>query len=128
VPANKEYDRKVTELAFQVREFVEADLIRELDQTTATQLCSRTYEDKGVGGNRKLSIQKKEEMLHSPDEADNLACGLEAISLKGVIPKIDTPIKQQADVDMERFKAEMDFDASEEAYSDPLLDYADLQP
>lgn len=122
VPANKEYDRQVTELWFAVREFVEAGMIRGLDQATAVQLVSRTYEDKGIGGNRKLSIQKKDEMLHSPDEADALACGLELCRRKGVYPKISGTAKTKSSVSLEKEIEDFDFDASELSYSDPLLE------
>ncbi len=122
VPANKEYDRFVTELYFQIREYTEADMIRGLDLKTSVQLCSRTYEDKGVGGNRKLSIQKKDEMLHSPDEADALACALELLRRKGIYPSIKGVAKQETQVSMEKAVQDWDFDSSPDAYSDPLLD------
>lgn len=122
VPASKEYDRFVTELWFSVREYTEADMIRGLDLKTSVQLCSRTYEDKGVGGNRKLSIQKKDEMLHSPDEADALACALELLKRKGVHPSVPGAAKTETQVSMAKAEQEYDFDASPNAYSDPLLD------
>jgi hypothetical protein len=122
VPANKEYDRQVTELWFAIREFVEADMIRGLDQSTAIQLCSRTYEDKGTGGGRKLCIQKKDEMLHSPDEADALACAIELFTRKGIFPKITTPVTQAASKKLSEVIEELDFDASPSIYTDPLLD------
>jgi len=124
IPASKEYDRMVTELWFAIREYVEASMIRGLDQKTAVQLCSRTYEDKGVGGSRKLSIQKKDEMLHSPDEADALACAIELFTRKGVVPKITTTVTQESSKKLDQVLEELDFDASPQAYSDPLLDYA----
>ncbi len=122
VPANKEYDRLVTELWFSIREFVEADLIRGLDQKTGVQLCSRTYEDKGVGGGRKLSIQKKEEMLHSPDEADALACGIELMRRKGINASIKTSVKEKAGDALQKAVEEYDWDANNLAYSDFLED------
>jgi hypothetical protein len=125
VPANKECDRKVTELWLRIRYFVEADLIRGLDQPTAVQICSRTLEDKGTGGGRKLCIQKKDEMLHSPDEADALACAIELFIRKGVIPNITTQVTETSHKELETVMEEMDFDASPQAYSDPLLDYMD---
>lgn len=124
IPANKEYDRQVSELWFAIREFVEADMLRGLDQKSAVQLCSRTYEDKGTGGGRKLSLQKKDEMLHSPDEADALACYIELCRRKGVLATITTPLKVEASKKLESVIEEMDFDASKDCYSDPLLDFA----
>lgn len=122
VPANKEYDRKVTELWMRIREFTEADMIRGLDPKTAVQLCSRTYEDKGTGGGRKICIQKKEEMLHSPDEADALAAYIELCRIKGIVPKVTTTVTETASKKLQDVIEEMDFDASPQAYSDPLLD------
>lgn len=122
IPANKEYDRQVTEYWFAIREFVEADMLRGLDQKSAVQLCSRTYEDKGTGGSRKLAIQKKDEMLHSPDEADALACYIELCRRKGVLATISTPLKTEATKKLESVIEELDFDASKDCYSDPLLD------
>lgn len=122
VPANKEFDRKVTELWFQCRYFVEADLIRGLDMTTAMQLCGRTYEDIGKGGGRRLSLEKKEDMLHSPDEADCLTCGIELMVLKGVLPQVRTKTKETTQVETEKATEDYDFDASPDSYSDPLVD------
>jgi hypothetical protein len=125
VPANKECDRKVTELWLRIRYFVEADLLRGLDQKTGIQLCSRTYEDKGTGGGRKLCLQKKDEMLHSPDESDALACAIELFTRKGIVPKITTTVTEASSKKLEEVMVEMDFDASPQAYSDPLLDFVD---
>jgi hypothetical protein len=122
VPANKEYDRFVTELWFAAREYTEADMIRGLDLKTSVQLCSRTYEDKGAGSGRKLSIQKKEEMLHSPDEADALVTALELLRRKGVWPSITGVAKEETQKSVEKAMIDYDFDASPDAYSDPLLD------
>lgn len=121
-PAKELYDRRVTELWFSVREFVEADMIRGLDRTTANQLCSRTYEDKGSGGSRKDSIQKKDEMLHSPNEADALAFYIDMLRLKGFQPKIETPVTVQASTDLQTAVESWDFDSSDQSYSDYLVD------
>jgi len=121
-PAKELVDRKVTELWFSVREFVEADMIRGLDRMTANQLCSRTYEDKGSGGGRKDSIQKKDEMLHSPNEADALAFYIHLLREKGIYPKIETPVKAKEAVSIEKAVEAWAFEEREDAYSDPLLD------
>lgn len=121
-PAKELYDRKVTELWFSVREFVEGDMIRGLDRATANQLCARTYEDKGTGGGRKDSIQKKDEMLHSPNEADALAFYIHLLREKGIYPKIETVVKTQTAKSFEKSVEGWDFDASENVYQDYLLD------
>lgn len=124
IPANEQFDRKVTELWMDIRTFVEADLIRGLDSTTATQLVSRTYEDIGGQSRRKLSLQKKEDMLHSPNESDALAFAIELFIQKGVIPTPAGPAVTQNTTDFNKATEELDFDSSELAYSDPLLDSA----
>lgn len=121
-PAKELYDRKVTELWFSIREFVEGDMIRGLDRPTANQLCARTYEDKGVGGARKDSIQKKDEMLHSPNEADALAFYIHLLREKGIYPKIETVVKTKSAQSMEKSLESWDFDSNENVYQDYLLD------
>lgn len=76
-PANEVYDRLVTELAFSIREFVQADMIRGMDTATGRQLCSRKWEYKGSGSGKRISIEKKEDMrargIPSPNDMD--CCG-----------------------------------------------------
>lgn len=126
VPANEQYDRKVTELWFDIRTFTEADLLRGLDTTTATQLCSRTYKDIGGQSRRKISLQQKQDMLHSPNQADALAFAVELFIQKGVTPSPAAPATQTASKDFSRATEELDFDAHPLCYSDPLLDAATL--
>jgi hypothetical protein len=125
-PAKELYDRKVTELWFSVREFVEGDMIRGLDRATANQLCSRTYEDKGSGGGRKDSIQKKDEMLHSPNESDALAFYIHLLREKGIYPKTTGVAKVQYTTDIQKAAETWDFEESKDAYSDPLLDVVSI--
>ncbi len=125
-PSKEIYDRKVTELWFSIREFVEGDMIRGLDRTTANQLCSRTYEDKGSGGGRKDSIQKKDEMLHSPNEADALAFYIHLLREKGIYPKTTGVAKIQHTTDIQKAVEAWDFEERPDAYSDPLLDLMDV--
>lgn len=121
-PAKEIYDRKVTELWFAVRTFVEADMVRGLDRATANQLCARTYEDKGSGGGRKDSIQKKEEMLHSPNEADALAFYVNLLREKGIYPKISGSAKIESSKSLEKVVESWDWDESPQAYQDELMD------
>lgn len=121
-PAKELVDRKVTELWFSIRTFAEADMIRGLDRTTANQLCARTYEDKGSGGSRKDSIQKKDEMLHSPNEADALSFYIHLLREKGIYPKIEGTAITQTRANVEKVAEEWDFDSQPNAYSDYLLD------
>lgn len=125
-PAKELYDRKVTELWFSIREFVESDMIRGLDRQTANQLCSRTYEDKGSGGSRKDSIQKKDEMLHSPNEADALSFYIHLLREKGLGASPAAPARQTDNVTFKKEIEEYDFDSSPLAYTDPLL--SDVSP
>lgn len=97
-PANELYDRKVTELAYSFRQFVEADLIRGLDAKTAQELCSRHFFIKGTGQGKRIAVEKKEEMkargLASPDFGDNANLGVELARRKGVNSGIQTKAKE----------------------------------
>lgn len=120
-PAKEIYDRRVTELYFSFREFVQADLIRGLDNETARELCQREFQIK----NKKISVQTKAELKAegraSPDYADNAILGTELLRLKGINASIQTPAKAQSNADLEKFVRENDFD-SQETYSDELED------
>jgi len=117
IPANEEYDRKVTELWFSFREFVKSDMIRGLDAQTAIEFCQRRFEVK----NRKTSIEKKEDMkargLPSPDNADALVAGIHMLREKGVDAKIVSPVKQVATVNWDKYLREQDLDAGADNYS-----------
>lgn len=113
-PSSEEYDRKVTELHFSVREFVQADMMRGLDNKTIAQFCSRHFEIR----NRKYRLETKGEMkdrgLPSPDEADCTAVGVDFLRrIKGISASIRTPIKDQADDQLEREIVEQDFDSGQ---------------
>jgi hypothetical protein len=119
-PAKLLYDRRVTELWFSIRQFVEADLLRGLDDKTALQLCSRKISKVGSGGNWKDSIEKKEEMPASPNEADALGFYIDLLRSKGITATISSPIKSQTSADLQRHVEEMDFDAMPDCYSEEL--------
>lgn len=108
-PAKDVYDRKVTELYFSIREFVQADIIRGLDEATARQLCQRKWDYKG----KKKSLQKKDELPSSPNEADSLACHIHHLREKGINATIHTPVKKQANDALEREIREQDFDSQQ---------------
>ena len=98
-------------------------MIRNLDRKTANQLCSRTYEDKGSGGGRKDSIQKKDEMLHSPNEADALAFYLHLLREKGIYSKLEGQAVTQNRQEFTKVVEGYDWDAdTENTYQDYLLD------
>lgn len=117
-PAKEKYDRKVTELAFNTRTFVESDTLRNLDQKTAHQMCNRRYEMKG----NRYCLEKKEDMkvrgLSSPNEWDALMFALHALKLKGIIAKPDAPAFKSSAKQVAKVAKEWDWDAQEElAYS-----------
>lgn len=117
-PAKEEYDRFVTELWFSFREFVEADMVRGLDNKTASQFCSRHFEIR----NRKARIETKVEMkgrgLSSPDEGDTTALAIDLLRDKGINATIRTEVKDQANRDLEREIEENDFDSRSECYTE----------
>lgn len=113
-PANELYDRRVTELWFSIREFAQAAILRGLDEKTATQLCQRKWEFKA----KKKSVQKKEEMPSSPNEADTLGFYIELLRSKGIQASIQSKAKSESNSSLEQELAEQDFDSSEFAYAD----------
>gem|GEM_PF-6786942 len=121
-PAKELYDRKVTELWFSIREFCEASMLKNLDNLTARQLCSRKYIVKSAGLGKRISIEKKEEMLKSPNDADALAFALDLCRSKGIHPVVQSEIKTETRQETQKAIEQYDFDSSEQAYSDPLLD------
>lgn len=61
------YDRRVTELWFQVRAYVEANKIRGLNNIAATEFCSRHYEV--ISGKHKLETKTNYKLRSFGDEA-----------------------------------------------------------
>ena len=121
-PAKELYDRKVTELYFSIREFVEADMIRGMDtKFTALQLCNRKQEPK----NKKQCLEPKRDMKErgqpSPNDSDCLAFYIDMLRSKGINASVMTPIKTQA-----RKELLNDFNSNEpdeeEMYEDPIYD------
>lgn len=108
-PAKEIYDRRVTELWFSIREYIMANLIRGMDDAAAIQLCQRKWDYKG----KKKSLQKKDELPKSPNEADSLACAVELLRRKGINASIQTPAKSASNADLEREIIEQDFDSGE---------------
>jgi len=113
-PSKEIYDRRVSELWFSIREYIQAGLIRGMDDTTAIQLCQRKWDYKG----KKKSIQKKDELPGSPNEADSLACAVELLRRKGVHASVKTEVKRQSNDALEREVREQDFDASPDCYTE----------
>lgn len=122
-PANEAYDRKVTELWYSIREFIEADMIRGMDTETARELCARRFEIKA----KKISVEPKEEMkergIASPDWGDNFAVYIDMLrEKKGIGATVMTEVKKDYTQDYYRRIKEMDLD-SEGTYQ-PALDDA----
>lgn len=122
IAADQEYDRKVTELWFSFREFVQADMIRGLDNETAAEFCSRLFEIR----NRKTRLETKGEMkargLSSPDRADATVCAIELLRRKGINASIKTPVKQENSRKMEDYLRKSDIDADESQLYQPMED------
>lgn len=74
--AKEAYDRRVTELWFSMRKFVQAGQIKGLDDLSCEQFCTRQYEWKGkkysleTKEDYKLRLGKVDRKYVSPDRAD----------------------------------------------------------
>lgn len=93
-PASEVYDRKVTELWYSFRVFVEAGMIRGLDPATAMEFCARKFYIKG----KKTCVETKTEMklrgAMSPDLADCSVIGVHALRERGINATVMTNTKQ----------------------------------
>lgn len=118
-PASEVYDRKVTELWYSFREFVEAGIVRGLDPTTAMEFCARKFYIKG----KKTCVEKKEEMklrgAMSPDLADCSVLGIHALRERGINATVMTETKQAYVSDYSTKFAKHDLDG-ENTYQDAV--------
>lgn len=98
-PAKEVYDRRITQLCFQVVNVVEAGLLRGLFEEAVFEFTTRTYDDDG----RKKSVEDKEELKkrlgRSPDHADAICSLVEAARLNGV--NVTGPEVRQPEPDIE---------------------------
>lgn len=107
IPAKERYDRRVSELWGSIREYVQAGILRGMDDKTAIQLCQRKWDPT----KKKKAIEKKEDMPSSPNEADALAFYIELLRRKGINASIQTPAKAEVGKSLDRLAQEMDFDS-----------------
>lgn len=117
-PANEEYDRKVTELWYSFRVFVEAGMIRGMDAQTAMEFCSRKFFIKA----KKTAVEEKTEMklrgAMSPDLADCTVTGIHLLRQKGINAQVQTDVKQEGNKDMEAFLRKNDIDQRDDCYAE----------
>jgi len=94
IPANKKWDRRVTELWFRYRARLRNGQIRGLDKGTLLEFCQRNYEDRGNGIIAIETKPKMKERTHrSPDLADNAVLAEELFRVRGTIK--DPPAKDE---------------------------------
>lgn len=120
-PASEVYDRKVTELWYSFRTFVESGMIRGLDTETAMEFCSRKFYIKG----KKICVESKKEMKErgamSPDNADAFTCGIHLLRERGINATVMSDVKEQNVADWSAKTREHDIDGMEGLYS-PAVD------
>ena len=94
-PAKEVYDRRVTELWFTAREYLQSGQLRGIDPWTAKEFCSREFEDE----RRKLKLQTKRDMKAvygmSPDIADCTVILTEVAKRSGIGVYIADHIREQ---------------------------------
>lgn len=115
-PACDIYDRKVTELWYSFRVFVEAGMIRGLDPETAMEFCARKFIIKG----KKISVETKADMklrgAMSPDLADCLVTGIHLLRERGINATVMSDVKEQNIGDWDAKMRKHDLDGSENLY------------
>jgi hypothetical protein len=94
-PAREVYDRRVTELWFTAREYLQAGQLRGIDPWTAKEFCSREFDDE----RRKLKLQTKRDMKSvygmSPDIADCTVILTEVAKRSGIGVYIADHVSEQ---------------------------------
>lgn len=118
-PCNETYDRRVTELWFSIKRFVESGQLKGLDNDVIVELTTRTYDSRNDAKSKVLVIETKEKykarLRKSPDRADALAVLVEVSRRNG-----NTPAGKAAKRDGDNWlKAAQKFDAlnsSEDEY------------
>ena len=83
---DEHYIKFVTEMWFSVREAIEAEQVRNLDNETISEGCARKF--RRDEGNDKLELETKNDMKErtsgkSPDRFDNLSIGVEGARQRG---------------------------------------------
>lgn len=117
----EEYDRKITELYFTMREFVEADMVRGLDMDTCREFTGRTFKTKKSGAGNRFSVQDKAEYKAdgnpSPDLADNAVLGPALLKHHHVLPHFKSSLPQKRQDSWHRIVQRFDIDARSDCYS-----------
>jgi hypothetical protein len=94
-PAKEVYDRRVTELWFTAREYLQAGQLRGIDPWTAKEFCSREFEDE----KRKIKLQTKRDMKSvygmSPDIADCTVILTEVAKRSGIGVFVGDHVREQ---------------------------------
>ncbi len=120
-PSNEVYDRKVTELWYSFRVFVEAGMIRGLDPQTAMEFCQRKFYIKG----KKTAVEEKSDMklrgAPSPDLADCVVTGIHLLRERGINATVMTDTKREYVEDYGAKLRKHDLDGGDDLYS-PAID------
>lgn len=119
------YDRKVTELWFQAREYLISGQLKGIDPETQNEFTNREYDDEG----RKMKLETKklmkERFLKSPDIADATVLVVEAARSMGVEASTDGHV-EDSDKDWDEWAEEANavYVLEEEEEHDESLAYA----
>lgn len=125
------------ELWTDIRDFIQTDQIRGLDDTTIAQLTSRLIEVQPGSGKRvlesKASFKSRmgsisPSLAHSPDEADSAALALQAAKIKfGFVPGQARTIEKMQSFEIEKWHAHLLENKIEETHtkdSPPIADFS----
>lgn len=104
-PSNEVYDRRVSELYFLVRSFVEGSQLKGLYEDAVQQLCSRLYSTEK--SSRRMCIEKKDEFKarfgRSPDDAEAVIALCAVARQHGAEPQgIDVRAREVYDEDKQQ--------------------------
>jgi len=103
-PANEVYLNRVTELWYDLREFLQGEQLKGLDPTTIVELCSREWEYRG----KRIALKPKDEVKkllgRSPDDADAVAVVGAVARAFGAVPNTYTGQGKPKNIWLEKAK------------------------
>jgi hypothetical protein len=122
-PAKELYDRMVTEMWFSIREFVEADMIRNLDKPQPTNLLQPDLGAKGTGQGRRIAIQKKDMKCFRVPPTKLMRCRIWSrfTAEKGINARPSAPARTLNDREVRKVEEEMDWDALPDLYAEEYV-------
>lgn len=129
-PSKEAYDRRVTELWYSVRSFLEAEQIKGFYHEAIVQFCTREYEDLGKRVKLETKEECKKKLGRSPDHADAISgicevarrngIGAHGIVARSASSSWDTLQRETAKVHENAYGEESDYQTQLDPMPEPM--------